>query len=312
MEGKGSGSGTGSWCMLRCAGVTHDKTGIERMMLGFRPIAPKPVTGGSTGSGNLLADNKNLLISSQRSKRKYVRVRKNNHSYRSRKNEKANHGGCGSKDEIETLQLLPEKQKVVEDSEDSTRRSSSESWWCNTDTGGCMVKEKVQVSKTNVGQTDTWLGFGGVVGDQTVVVVESWVTVEKASGACMEEGRGFGSREDVEIMKNLEKDTCPGFISDGLSYKVMWVNDAYKKMVMMVRKENDVVVSAESVVVVMVSLVMKEKLPRLFTSLTCRVRVEYTWQNAKYSNIVPCDVWRMECGGFAWRLDVDAALSLGR
>ncbi|GAY67447.1 hypothetical protein CUMW_256550 [Citrus unshiu] len=312
MEGKGCGSGTGSWCMLRCAGGAHDRMGIDRMMLGFRPIAPKPMTGGSTGSGNLLSDNKNLVISSKRSKRKYVRVRKNNYSYRSRKNKKADHGGCESKDEIVTLQLLPEKEKAVDDSEDSTRRSSSESWWCNIDTGGCTGRENVQVSRTNEGETDMWLGFGGMVRDQTVVVVESWVTVESASGACMEDGRGFGSREDVEIMKNLENDTCPGFVSDGLSYKVMWVNEAYKKMVTMVRKENDVVVSAGSVVVVMVSLVMKVKLPRFFTSLTCRVRVEYTWQNEKYSKIIPCDIWRMECGGFAWRLDVDAALSLGR
>ncbi|KAH9792120.1 hypothetical protein KPL71_003993 [Citrus sinensis] len=283
MEGKGSGSGTGSWCMLRCAGGAHDRMGIDRMMLGFRPIAPKPMTGGSTGSGNLLSDNKNLVISSKRSKRKYVRVRKNNYSYRSRKNKKADHGGCESKDEIVTLQLLPEKEKAVDDSEDSTRRSSSESWWCNIDTGGCTGRENVQASRTNEGETDMWLGFGGMVRDQTVV-----------------------------IMKNLENDTCPGFVSDGLSYKVMWVNEAYKKMVTMVRKENDVVVSAGSVVVVMVSLVMKVKLPRFFTSLTCRVRVEYTWQNEKYSKIIPCDIWRMECGGFAWRLDVDAALSLGR
>ncbi|KAK7858074.1 hypothetical protein CFP56_014543 [Quercus suber] len=27
---------------------------------------------------------------------------------------------------------------------------------------------------------------------------------------------------------------------------------------------------------------------------------------------LPCDVWRMDGGGFAWRLDVKAALSLGR
>ncbi|KAL8056546.1 hypothetical protein ABFX02_04G126100 [Erythranthe guttata] len=32
----------------------------------------------------------------------------------------------------------------------------------------------------------------------------------------------------------------------------------------------------------------------------------------KMCQTVPCDVWRMGCGGFAWRLDTKAALSLGR
>ena len=41
-----------------------------------------------------------------------------------------------------------------------------------------------------------------------------------------------------------------------------------------------------------------------FTGL---VRLVHTWRNQKKcSKVVPCDVWRMDCGGLSWRLDVKA------
>lgn len=66
---------------------------------------------------------------------------------------------------------------------------------------------------------------------------------------------------------------------------------------------------------VKVWLVTKEKLvPYMYSSaFTCWVRLQYAWKEEKFSSqMVPCDVWRMDCGGFAWRLDVEAALGLGR
>ncbi|KAJ6776897.1 hypothetical protein OIU74_000971 [Salix koriyanagi] len=66
----------------------------------------------------------------------------------------------------------------------------------------------------------------------------------------------------------------------------------------------------------MVRLVIKEKLLRFVdcaSAFSCWVRLQNSWQKEKCSKTaVPCDVWRMDFGGFAWRLDVDSALSLGR
>jgi hypothetical protein len=81
-------------------------------------------------------------------------------------------------------------------------------------------------------------------------------------------------------------DTCPGFISDGYG-RVTWINGAYREMM------------GEGVV----ALVMKVNGVRV---------VQFACGSGRERNslTVPCDVWRMDCGGFAWRLDVKAALSL--
>jgi len=34
------------------------------------------------------------------------------------------------------------------------------------------------------------------------------------------------------------------------------------------------------------------------------------WGRERSSVMLPCDVWRMGCGGFVWRLDVKTTLSL--
>ncbi|KAE8672459.1 Cytochrome C1 family isoform 1 [Hibiscus syriacus] len=74
-------------------------------------------------------------------------------------------------------------------------------------------------------------------------------------------------------------------ISDGL-HRVQWFNGAYKRLLM---EANDAPPPE-----IMVWLLLK--------------------QNEKLSRMLPCDVWKMDGGGggFAWRLDVEAALSLGR
>ncbi|KAF2316465.1 hypothetical protein GH714_041806 [Hevea brasiliensis] len=116
-------------------------------------------------------------------------------------------------------------------------------------------------------------------------------------------------RGESEVSK---KDTRPGFISDG-SNRVRWVNGAYQSMVsVMKEKENEGQGQSGEI---MVWLVTKEKLiPYMYScAFTCWVRLQYAWKEKKYSSqMVPCDVWRMDCGGFAWRLDVEAALGLGR
>lgn len=104
-----------------------------------------------------------------------------------------------------------------------------------------------------------------------------------------EEGLGLG-RGDVERKVKLEEDTCPGFISDGYG-RVTWTNGAYREIM----GEGGV------------WLAMKVTVPCLYRGFTCRVRVQYACGKER---TVPCDVWRMNSGGFAWRLDVKAALSL--
>ena len=131
-------------------------------------------------------------------------------------------------------------------------------------------------------------------------MAESWVTVEYVTGTCMD-GVGFGST-DVERLRNLDGDTCPGFVSDGMN-RVRWVNGAFKRMVRQQGQE-----SWE----IRIWLVIKDRLPYSYSTFSCHVKLQYWWGRDKYTQMLPCDVCRMDGGGFAWRLDVGAALTLGR
>ncbi|KAI9193957.1 hypothetical protein LWI28_001746 [Acer negundo] len=301
------------WCMLRCTGGTQDSNVlINQTMLRFRPIAPKPVTTNGTVSGNLPVDNKNLLLTGKRSKRKYVRVRKNNgykrknrisshdhhhHLHQESEDKDKDHDDLINEKAV-TLQLLPERT-------DQTAREES-TGLKNLDLLKVATSAVLEPGPTSFNFIGS--GFGGP--DRTEVV-ESWVTVESVTDTCMDtRGIILGRSTDVEIMNSLDKDTCPGFISDG-SNRVQWVNLAYKKMVVGVGESETEWPSPE----IMVRLVMKETLPAagvLFPSFTARVWLQYTWQKEKCSKMVPCDVWKMDFGGFAWRLDIEAALGLGR
>ncbi|XP_057527451.1 uncharacterized protein LOC130806406 [Amaranthus tricolor] len=140
----------------------------------------------------------------------------------------------------------------------------------------------------------TWLSFGS--SDYTAAV-ESTVIVEGVTDTWMDGNSLGGSEEEGRV--RLDEDTCPGFISDGWN-RVYWTNKAYKRMV-----------GGEEEKVVTVKLEMREKvkLPvgKLFPAFTCRVKMVY----GKMLLTVPCDAWRMDGGGFAWRLDINAALCLG-
>ncbi|RZC76695.1 hypothetical protein C5167_000794 [Papaver somniferum] len=154
--------------------------------------------------------------------------------------------------------------------------------------------------------------------DRTVVIpqpvrpVGSCVTVKCITETFgdQEIGLGFLGRTDEEKKINLEKDACPGFISDSLN-RVRWTNEAYRKLV-----NQDGFGYGGEQRPEMVWLVTKdnESLPSRCEGFVCRVRLQYTCKKERHSLIVPCDVWKMNDsgGGFAWRLDVKAALSLGR
>ncbi|KAF2531555.1 hypothetical protein F2Q70_00030310 [Brassica cretica] len=159
-----------------------------------------------------------------------------------------------------------------------------------------------------------WLSFSG--GDhgmltpyksaeisRRAVVVSSCVTVERVTDAWIN-GHGLG-RTDEEKKMNLVRDTCPGFISDCVG-RVTWTNEAYRKMA----KEGAPGRSYDNFHV-NVRLVMKERPMLTYPAFTCRVRLQYTCQDRERGSVtVPCDVWRMDGGGFAWKLDVKAALCL--
>ena len=197
------------WSMVSYTGGSQDKTVINPIMLRFRPIAPKPVAGDS-GSGGIQFDNKNLLLCNPRAKRKYVRVRKNNIKRKKRSSSDHLHHEEASKnpEKIVTLQLLPEKteaKRPINNHNDAVLEESQDPPYLFT-----------------LNFNNRWVDRIGVVEepDRTVVmsqkrrvtVVDSWVMVECVTDSCME-GIVLG-RMDVERMKNLEADTCPGFISE--------------------------------------------------------------------------------------------------
>lgn len=271
-------------------------------MLRFRPILPKP----TTTEGALSVGTQNVVVCKRRPKRKYVRVR--------RKNGYAETNGKRFKkretpDQLEdtaalvTLQLMPEKDSPEEGTSlagvsrsknvglelDDLTLDNSKPPWATTE-------------NANAGE-----GLDLVTAEGKAVVVESWVTVESVTGTCIGEGEGGGlGCTDVEKVKNLETDTCPGFISDGYC-RVRWVNDAFKRMVE--SEEREVVVWLKVKDGAAAAIATAGCYP--YRAFTCGVRWQYTWRDEKCTKMVPCDVWRLDCGGFAWRLDVKAALSLG-
>ncbi|XP_050383163.1 uncharacterized protein LOC126799943 [Argentina anserina] len=289
-------------------GGGQEKTIINRIMLRFRPIAPKPVPGVSSSGGTVPeTDNRSLYNTpSRRVKRRNIRAKKRLKSNRSSTAD-AKTGMINST--AVTLQLLPGEASSRDGGEVSGIRS-----WLSLDQKFERTPD-IQDHLTSWLNTRPFNGWtditkleagsdrGRLVEAAPVPVVESRVTVESVTDTCMDV-RGLGYT-DVEKVRSLEKDTCPGFVSDGFN-RVQWVNEAYKKMVRQGRDEQ----SPE----VRVWLVVKAELPENENpAFSCRVKLQHTWQNKKCSKmVVPCDVWRMVEGGkLAWRLDMKAALSLG-
>ncbi|KAK4426075.1 hypothetical protein Salat_1376000 [Sesamum alatum] len=281
---------------------------INRIMLRFRPIAPKPV-GVETASGTADQDRGNGAAVMRRTKRKYVRVRGRQSRHCAREKisteEKTSsapeNSGTGDDSSPEkepvTLQLLPER------SETDHRNSYDNISPQNIQENRSIINRYNEVDENVNDDVRTADSSGGRVDLRGAgSVIETWIIVECVTDKCSGVGLGFS---DKEKMYNLEKDTCPGFISDWTN-KVIWVNEAYKKMV---AAEEEEAAAAEKGFLVW--LVVKEELPHLYPSFACRLRViQQRGRGHKWNKIVPCDVWRMEFSGFAWKLDVNTALSL--
>ncbi|KAK6261903.1 hypothetical protein QUC31_007719 [Theobroma cacao] len=274
--------GRGGCCIARYAAAgVYDMSKVNRIMLRFRPIAPKPATGGSVSPQK----SSEAYPKSGRGKRRHSKENNMNNTKRCNRKRRVL-----SEEKRVTLPLLPE----TPDCKDSISKEEK----------GGVVKKMVPLWLSFGQAADEKVDFldGAARADRTAVmaaearrVAGSCITVECVTDTWVS-GDGLGST-DEERKVNLVKDTCPGFISDGLG-RVTWTNGAYKEMV-----------GGE----MMVWLVMKERLPMItYPAFTCRVRVQYTCGKERSSLTLPCDVWGMDGGGFAWRLDINAALCLGR
>ncbi|CAN8253484.1 unnamed protein product [Cochlearia groenlandica] len=286
----------GGCCIARYGGGGGDvMSKVERIMLRYRPIAPRPDSGGSSSPP---VDS--VSPKSRRGKRKSVEKSSssggsvnsngNNKRCNRRSNEETKNGS-----EIVTLPLLPQtperKDSLTTVLTPATELRAASSWLGFGDNGRYQTAKKKSDLKTES------------ITAKTETVTSSLLTVE-----CVTEGEYDLGCTDEETKMNLESDTCPGFISDG-SGRVIWTNESFKELV--TGKEEDTCRSN----MMNVWLVMKEK-PMLLKqrAFTCRTRLQYTCRDKETSSMTtPCDFWRMnDGGGFAWRLDVNAALCLGR
>ncbi|XP_010026721.2 uncharacterized protein LOC104417097 [Eucalyptus grandis] len=328
--------GRGGCCIARYApgggggggggGGPYDMSKVDRIMLRFRPIAPKPACGGSSSSGGSSPEGKDTRVRPGRGRRRKARsgndaatAKRSCRKRRACGKEKA--GDASPPRQKVTLPLLPEmpERRVGGDlgnvkaglvqAADYSRRAA--------DPGFCRDKAEREMR-----DVPKWLSFddnapnpasGGHFGATIAAaapLLQPWgrpspcVTVECVTDTLVD-GKALG-RTDGERRRNLERDTCPGFTSDGLG-RVTWTNGALRKMVGRQEEEEDcgVWLAVREEVGARVGRMM-------CGAFSCRVRMEYTRGRERRAVTLPCDVWRMDGGGFAWRLDVEAALRLGR
>ncbi|KAL9323689.1 hypothetical protein ACSQ67_008546 [Phaseolus vulgaris] len=221
------------WSVAACADA-NAASHVNRIMLRFRPIAPKPVAGSSSaaaacGGGGEVSQSSNVSVLGKRPKRKYVRIRRN--SGYVRKNSSSSVNGDGndidqsSEVAVVTLQLMPEKEAPGGDS------AAGDSWCKNVDLD--LTVEKIQIVENRKPKAPCAPAEEGKEGKGSDLVAakkvaESWVTVESVISTCMGDGGGLGCT-DAEKVRTLGSDTCPGFVCDG-SLVVRWVNEAYKRL----------------------------------------------------------------------------------
>ncbi|ESQ43579.1 hypothetical protein EUTSA_v10015611mg [Eutrema salsugineum] len=275
----------GGCCIARYGGGGgYDMTKVDRIMLRYRPIAPRPDSGGSSSPPVESVSSK----SRRGGKRKYSK--ENSTSSDGSVNSNGNSKWCNrrrNESEIVTLALLPETPE---------RKKSSRALASVPEIDPAA---SLWLSFGDNGRYQTAMKNSDLMTAKTETVVSSLLTVE-----CVTEGEYELACTDEERKMNLERDTCPGFISDG-SGRVIWTNGSFRELVI---GKDEKCCSKMSV-----WLVMKEKPLLTQRTFTCRMRLQYRCRNNEVSSITsPCDVWRMNDGGFAWRLDVNAALCLGR
>ncbi|KAF8105190.1 hypothetical protein N665_0162s0065 [Sinapis alba] len=280
----------GGCCLARYGGGgggAYDMSKVDRIMLRYRPIAPRPDSGGSSSPPA-----NSVSPKSRRGKRKFSKDKSSssgggsvNSNVNSKRCNRQRNEESKNRSEVVTLPLLPE---TPERNEPPRAESGAASLWLSFGDDG-----PYQTAKKNLDRKSE------LIPAETETVVSSLLTVE-----CVTKGEYELGFTDEERRMNLERDTCPGFISDG-SGRVIWTNGSYRELV--VGKEENCCSKMT------LWLVMKEKPLLTQRTFTCRMRVQYTCRDKEVRSITsPCDVWKMNSGGFAWRLDLNAALCLGR
>lgn len=263
---------------------------VGRIMLKYRPIAPKPASSCSSGAG---AAGAGALEASRTTRGKRKSCAKE--CKRERKSTKKEESST-----ITTLPLMPETPERKEEPAPAPTTSSDTASPAASFEGHVPAPPRFPCAPT-------WQ----VVAPRPVRPVGSWVTVEKVTDTWRS---GEPVLWDEEAVKRiLERDTCPAFVSDELE-AVTWTNSAYKKMVVGTTATAEEVEEEEGEEEVRVALVSRAGMvPEGVTCFTCRVRVRYACRSRRgtMSMAAPCDVWRLADGKLVWRLDVKAALSLG-
>ncbi|KAF7838197.1 hypothetical protein G2W53_006679 [Senna tora] len=272
----------GGCCVGSYTTRAHDTSKVDRIMLRFRPIAPKPVAG-STASRAFSPDGIDLFSRCGRGGgRRFVTVqdsyyanKNNNHDGDERCNRRRKHSlKQNFSDPAVTLPLLPETP-------------DRKAFPAADLTPPAVRKKRNKAAETKPSRSRLNFEIRSPDRPPEMPAAGSFVTVESVMERWVDGGGGLGST-DEERRANLSKDTCPGFISDGYG-RVTWTNKSFREMVGQEGKE------AESDTVVW--LVMKDKMVGMrnhHRSVTCRVKVQYTCRKESGSLTLPCDVWRMD------------------
>ncbi|KAI6675465.1 hypothetical protein NL676_003371 [Syzygium grande] len=268
---------------------------MDRILLRFRPIAPRPAASGSGSGGSHSSPE-----SSGRYNVKPVIRKRRRYSKRGKDDGKKQ---PGSRRNGKRTSCCEEKIMYGSSDAGETPGPQTLGWLCFGNQDEAHAEESYTPKKTSM--TPRVLSpahqMSAVQSPATPrnPTVASTVSVEWLTDSWV--ASDALGRTDAERRSNLERDTCPGFTSDGWG-RVTWANGAFRRMVG----------AAEDRSKLVVWLVAKEGVPEM-AAFTCRVRMQYAsgGEGRSCSLTLPCDVWRMDGGGFAWRLDVDAALTLG-
>ncbi|GAA0169362.1 hypothetical protein LIER_23870 [Lithospermum erythrorhizon] len=275
-------------------GYAYDTSKVNRILLRYRPIAPKPASsGGSTF--NKLAESS--AEKRGRGKRKSMQKERKPSKRASRRRKVP--GNNNQSPPVVTLQLLPESP---ENKYSQASKYSSDEGPSNSPSNGFT---RSLITKTSPQGSPNWLSLEKHEMMRRVVI-SSWVKVESVAYTWLADPYWLRSTDNEKVMR-LDQDTCPGFISGG-GNRVSWVNRAYKEVF-------GGGGGSEEVVVWLVLGDEVELRGMDCGGFTCKVRVVTCGEGLgkkSSSFTLPCDVWRMDFGGFAWRLDTKAALSLSR
>ncbi|KAK1407187.1 hypothetical protein QVD17_38800 [Tagetes erecta] len=271
--------------------------------------------GSGSGSGSSCSTAEHSDGRNKRRKRKYVRVNKNkkdvtNTRLKKRKvvssspDEKS-----GGGDAVVTLSLMPETPDRKENLPNSpsvlslspTVSSAGEN--CNRFSPVLLSFNNHQSSRDShvIKHTSPTL-------PPRKTVVTSFVTVECVTETWMNDGAGYleglAFTDQARVM-NMEMDTCPSFITNSRD-TVVWTNKAYREMI------TGGYGASDETTLVSVKKFNRVTMPVSHAAFTCQVKVAWGTERSLSTVTAPCDVWRMRSGGYAWRVDVKAALSLGR